>query len=114
MSDGGIFAAFASVQQAMQQRQRTGSILQADRVGEFIQAALFGSRHHRLHVDNLNRFRPDGPGVKRQLLQLAGDGQHLRAKRIHKLAGSVLSKRNALRFALAHHPADSVIFAHAL
>src|SRR5215472_8721814 len=82
VTDRRIVPALAGVEQAVKECNGAGCVFEADRVGEFVEAALLGGRDHRFNVDEL-----DGRGVLRLRVEhefgkFAGECEHLGAERI--------------------------------
>ena len=81
-----------------------------DGVGQLVERALLGAQHHGLHV--AQRDAPTPQRVEQQLLQLRRDQHHIRAQRVHQLAGRIRFHANTLLLRGCRNPAHCVVLVH--
>jgi len=60
VSDGRVFAAVGGVEQAVEEKQRTGAVVLADGVGELVERTLLGGEDEGLHVAEVMWLRAMG------------------------------------------------------
>ena len=110
MADGRV-CAVAGGKQRVEDFEGAHSVLGRNRIGQFIERALFRGEHHGFDIAERNFFL--FAGVENQFFQFVRHHHHVAAQSIHQFAGAVGVDLDFARGTVLANPADGLPLLHA-